>query len=105
MYQKIKLHLLKDFCATHLLFEALKGCDVIFHLAYTTLPKTSNDDPDFDVSSNVLGTIRMLDEAVKAKVKKLFSFLQVEQSMEFLQFYQHLKLIQQNQHVLMVLLN
>ena len=59
-----------DFSATHLIADAIRGCDVIFHLACTTLPQTSNEDPDFDVSSNVLGTIRMLDEAVKAKVKR-----------------------------------
>jgi len=59
-----------DFSATHLIADTIKGCDIIFHLACTTLPKTSNEDPDFDVSSNVLGTIRMLDEAVKANVKR-----------------------------------
>jgi UDP-glucose 4-epimerase len=59
-----------DFSATHLIADTIKGCDIIFHLACTTLPQTSNEDPDFDVSSNVLGTIRMLDEAVKAKVKR-----------------------------------
>lgn len=59
-----------DFSAIHQIAGAIKGCDVIFHLACTTLPQTSNEDPDFDVSSNVLGTIRMLDEAVKAKVKR-----------------------------------
>jgi UDP-glucose 4-epimerase len=59
-----------DFSATNLMADAIKGCDVIFHLACTTLPQTSNEDPDFDVSSNVLGTIRMLNEAVKAKVKR-----------------------------------
>ena len=60
-----------DFAATHHISAAIADCDVIFHLACTTLPETSNEDPDFDVSSNVLGTIRMLDEAVKAKVKKV----------------------------------
>jgi UDP-glucose 4-epimerase len=59
-----------DFSASHLIAESIHGCDVIFHLACTTLPQTSNEDPDFDVSSNVLGTIRMLDEAVKAGVKR-----------------------------------
>ncbi len=59
-----------DFSATHLIADAIDGCDIIFHLACTTLPQTSNEDPDFDVSTNVLGTIRMMDEAVKAKVKR-----------------------------------
>lgn len=59
-----------DFSATNLTAEAIEGCDVVFHLACSTLPQTSNDDPDFDISSNVLGTVRMLDEVVKSKVKK-----------------------------------
>lgn len=63
-----------DFAASHQIADAISGCDVIFHLAYTTLPQTSNDDPDFDISSNVLGTVRMLDLAVKAGVKR-FIFL------------------------------
>jgi UDP-glucose 4-epimerase len=60
-----------DFSATHLTAEIIGGCDVIFHLACTTLPQTSNEDPDFDISSNVQGTVRMLNEAVKSKVKKI----------------------------------
>jgi len=60
-----------DFSAAHLVADAMAGCDVIFHLAWTTLPQTSNEDPDFDIVSNVQGTVRMLDEAVKLKVKKV----------------------------------
>jgi UDP-glucose 4-epimerase len=59
-----------DFSASHLTAEAIEGCDVVFHLACTTLPQTSNGDPDFDISTNVQGTVRMLDEAVRFKVKE-----------------------------------
>ncbi len=50
--------------------EAVKGMDVVVHMACTSLPKTSNDDPYFDVISNVGGSIRLLDSAVKNNVKK-----------------------------------
>lgn len=50
---------------------ALEGCDICFHLVSTTLPKSSNADPVFDVESNVLGTVRLLTHAVKAGVKKV----------------------------------
>lgn len=63
-----------DFSATHLTAKAMEGCDMVLHLACTTLPQTSNDDPSFDISSNVQGTVRMLDEMVKSKVKR-FIFL------------------------------
>lgn len=51
--------------------ECVEGCDICFHLVSTTLPKTSNVDPVFDIESNVLGTVRLLTRAVKAGVKKV----------------------------------
>lgn len=50
---------------------ALAGCDVCFHLVSTTLPKSSNLDPVFDVESNVLGTVRLLMHAVRLRVRKV----------------------------------
>jgi UDP-glucose 4-epimerase len=51
--------------------EALEGCDVCYHFVSTTLPKSSNADPVFDVESNVLGTLRLLTHAVKSGIKKV----------------------------------
>ncbi len=51
--------------------EALVSCDVCFHLVSTTLPKSSNADPVFDVESNVLGTVRLLTHAVRSGLKKV----------------------------------
>ncbi|MBN8661456.1 MAG: NAD-dependent epimerase/dehydratase family protein [Candidatus Melainabacteria bacterium] len=50
--------------------EAVKGMDWVFHLAYTTLPQTSNDDPVYDIRSNIADTVQLLTECVKTKVKK-----------------------------------
>jgi UDP-glucose 4-epimerase len=50
---------------------ALEDCDIIFHLISTTLPKSSNDNPVYDVESNVVGTIRMLTLALKQGVRKV----------------------------------
>ncbi len=41
--------------------QAIDGCEAVFHLAWTTLPGSSNEDPAADVESNVLGTLRLLD--------------------------------------------
>jgi len=41
--------------------RAMAGVDAIFHLACTTVPATSNEDPRADLLSNVLPTIRILD--------------------------------------------
>jgi len=51
--------------------EAVKGMDYIFHFIGTTLPKTSTDNPVYDVESNVVGTLKLLDAASKEKTKKI----------------------------------
>lgn len=54
--------------------EAMAGQDVVIHMACTVIPKTSNDDPYFDVMSNIGGAIHLLDAAVANKVRR-FVFL------------------------------
>lgn len=51
--------------------NALQNCDLVFHLVSTTIPKTSNDNLVYDVESNVVATIRMLEEAVKCNIQKV----------------------------------
>ena len=53
-----------DFGNRGLLIEALSDMDTVFHLISTTLPKTSNDDPAFDVQSNVIETLFLLEQCV-----------------------------------------
>lgn len=53
-----------------LIRAALTDVDVVFHLISTTIPGTSNADPAFDVQSNVVDTIRVLEECVAAKIKR-----------------------------------
>jgi len=60
-----------DFTSEPDVRQALEGCDVCFHLVSTTLPKSSNADPLFDVETNVMGTVRLLTHAVKSGVKKV----------------------------------
>lgn len=60
-----------DFGNRGLLMEALTNVDVVFHLISTTLPKTSNDDPAFDVQSNVIETLFLLEQCITQKVKKI----------------------------------
>lgn len=51
--------------------ESLKGIEVVYHLISTTDPKTSMSDPSGDVSSNLLGSVNLLQECVDKKVKKI----------------------------------
>lgn len=51
--------------------DAIKDCKVIFHFICTTLPKDSNDNPIYDIESNVIPTIRLLDAARRNGIKKI----------------------------------
>jgi len=51
--------------------EVVRGVDYVYHLAYTTLPHTSNEDPLFDIRSNLIDTVQLLQECRQAAVKKI----------------------------------
>ncbi|WP_035055341.1 NAD-dependent epimerase/dehydratase family protein [Desulfuromonas sp. TF] len=59
-----------DFSASHLLDQVMNSCDVVYHLASTTLPKTSNDDPQFDITTNLVGAVNLLELSVRKGIKK-----------------------------------
>lgn len=52
---------------------ALLDVDVVFHLVSTTQPKSSNDDPCFDVESNLVATLRLLDQLRGSKTRLIFA--------------------------------
>ena len=54
-----------------ILEEVLEGIDVVFHLISTTNPKSSDEDPIFDVQSNVLESIFLFQQCIKKKIKKI----------------------------------
>jgi UDP-glucose 4-epimerase len=60
-----------DFLNPRALSPALEGAEVVFHLVSTTLPKSSNDNPLYDVESNVLGSLRLLELCREHGVRKL----------------------------------
>jgi UDP-glucose 4-epimerase len=50
---------------------AIAGADVVFHLASSTYPSTSNSDAAFDLESNVVGSVRMFQTAIKCHVRRV----------------------------------
>jgi UDP-glucose 4-epimerase len=55
--------------------EALAtGFDAVLHFISTTTPRSSNESPEFDIQSNVVGTVNLLNVCVRHGVKK-FIFL------------------------------
>ncbi len=47
------------------------GFDAVIHCVSTTTPKSSNESPEFDIQSNVIGTLYLLDICAKRNVGKL----------------------------------
>lgn len=60
-----------DLLSSHDVNSAVKGMDVVVHLVSSTLPKGSNDDPIFDVQTNVVGTLQILDAMRAEKVGRI----------------------------------
>lgn len=60
-----------DLSSTHDVNDAISGVDVVLHLVSTTLPKNSNDDPIYDVQSNLVATLQMLNAMVAHNVRKI----------------------------------
>lgn len=60
-----------DFLNVQDLVRAVQGNDVIFHLISTTVPSYSNDHVVFDVETNIIGSLNLLDVAREAKVHKV----------------------------------
>jgi UDP-glucose 4-epimerase len=47
------------------------GFDAVIHCVSTTTPKSSNESPEFDIQSNVIGTLYLLDICVKHNIGKV----------------------------------
>jgi len=54
--------------------RALEGVDVVFHLAGTTVPGTSNLDPVADVQGNLVATLGLLGAMRAAGVRRIVYF-------------------------------
>lgn len=60
-----------DFHNQRDLEEAFQDVQVVVHLVYTTLPGPSNENPIYDVESNVVGTLNLLEIARRHHVQKV----------------------------------
>ena len=60
-----------DLSNVHAVNDAIAGCDIVLHLVSTTLPKSSNDDPIYDIQSNLVATLQMLNAMVTQGVRKI----------------------------------
>ncbi|MCR4265866.1 NAD-dependent epimerase/dehydratase family protein [Nitratireductor sp. ZSWI3] len=60
-----------SFLQPELLREAMVGVDTIFHLAATNFPRESNLNPLSDCQENVIGTMKLAEMAIEAKVRRI----------------------------------
>jgi len=67
---KIKLYR-GDISDNFLLEEVICNTDILFHLAYTTIPANSDADIIYDITSNLINTVKILIMCIKHKVKKI----------------------------------
>ena len=60
-----------DLMSVHDVSSAMIGADVVLHLVSTTLPKNSNDDPVYDVQTNLVASLQMLNAMVVNTVPRI----------------------------------
>lgn len=60
-----------DLMSVHDVTNAVASMDTVLHLVSTTLPKSSNDDPIYDVQSNLVATLQLLGAMVAQGVGKI----------------------------------
>lgn len=56
------------------LYEALLGIDIIFYLASSSVPSTSNIDTVSDISKNLIPTLNVLNLSAKLGIKRIVYF-------------------------------
>lgn len=60
-----------DFSNIDDLRGSMENIDFIFHLISTTIPSSSILNPEFDIKSNLISTINLLQLCIEYKIKKL----------------------------------
>lgn len=60
-----------DFLNEETLDSSLRNIDTVIHLAWTSTPQSSTDNPLLDVSKNVLGSLNLFKACVKKQVRRV----------------------------------
>jgi UDP-glucose 4-epimerase len=60
-----------DFTNRALSEQALEGMDAVYHLASVTTPASGTSDPVYDVTENLIGTLRLLEASVARGVRRV----------------------------------
>ena len=60
-----------DFSDTAAIAAAVSSCDIVFHLVTSSTPASSNVDKIFDLQSNVVSTLHLLDACREERVRRV----------------------------------
>ncbi len=60
-----------DFVNREDVAAAVQGAEIVYHLISTTIPQSSNLNPIYDIESNLVSSLNLLEIAKEAKVKKI----------------------------------
>jgi UDP-glucose 4-epimerase len=63
-----------DFTNQRHLREIVKGMDFVIHCICTTLPQSSNENPIYDIYSNLISTLYLLEASRNSDVKRTIFF-------------------------------
>ena len=63
-----------DFEQEDVLRKSLLGIDLVVHLISTTVPKTADADPVYDLNTNLMNTVNLLKILPETNVKKIVYF-------------------------------
>jgi UDP-glucose 4-epimerase len=53
-------------------FEAIADAEILFHLVHTTVPGSSMTNPDYDIMSNVVASVKWLSLLPKTNIRQLY---------------------------------
>jgi UDP-glucose 4-epimerase len=51
--------------------NSIENIDIVFHLVSSTLPANSNENPVYDVETNLISSLKLFEECVEQKIKKV----------------------------------
>lgn len=66
-----RINSINDLISLH---DAMLDIDIVFHLASSSVPSTSNLDLISDVNENIISSLNILNTAILSKVKKIIYF-------------------------------
>ncbi len=69
IHDKVK-YIYGDFEDVDLLRQSILGADIVVHLLSTTVPAMAEMNPAYDVRSNLIGTINLLEEVARQNIKR-----------------------------------